>query len=337
MKVLALHRYAVKGLGPDRLERVVLDRPGAAFPDDRRFALLKTEHRAAFDPARSDWIFKQKFLCAFTYGELLNRFATAYDDATRQLTVWDRTADGRKSSDRRTALGPVDLSTASGRDALAAFFAGRCGEPLSCVTAAGPEHTHQFGNTDEGFQRRGDSRTIHIVSASTVREVGETLGLRLSPEQFRPNIIVDGLEAWNDFDAVGKTLTVSRPDGTASTLRLEGLVRCVRCDGVGVDPLDPATPKVDVPKLLAKHYPKFGPFLGIYAVVATPGDIQVGDTITFPGEKVASPPPSSLSKARQFIQSHYVWTHIIAGVSLALLFAYAARWSAPFMTATSGK
>ena len=39
----------------------------------------------------------------------------------------------------------------------------------------------------------------------------------------------------------------------------------VRCEGVGIDPLDPNREKVDVPKLLAKHYPEYGPYLGVYA------------------------------------------------------------------------
>jgi hypothetical protein len=39
----------------------------------------------------------------------------------------------------------------------------------------------------------------------------------------------------------------------------------VRCEGIGIDPLDPNREKVDIPKLLAKHYPEYGPYLGVYA------------------------------------------------------------------------
>jgi uncharacterized protein YcbX len=313
MKVLALSRYAVKGLGPDYLDSIILDSPGAAFPEDRRYALIKTKNRAKFDPNVSEWIFKQNFLCAFTYGEILNHFVTKYDDETKELTVWKRNNAGQKSDQ---LLGPVNISTTAGQEKVASFFEEKCGEPLSFVTSNSSEHTHQFGNTDEGFNMRGDSRTIHIVNAATVREVEKKLGVKLSAEQFRPNIVVDGLEAWNDFDAVGKTMTVSRSDGTTSTLQFEGLTRCVRCPGIGVDPLDPSKPRVDIPKLLAKHYPEHGPYLGIYVVVTNPGDIQVGDKITFPGEKVSSIPEAPI------LQNNYIWAAAAAGVAFALISMY---------------
>ena len=63
MKVLALYRYAVKGLGPDSLETVSLDCSGAAFPDDRRYALIKTKNIDKFNPDASEWVFKRLMLC----------------------------------------------------------------------------------------------------------------------------------------------------------------------------------------------------------------------------------------------------------------------------------
>jgi len=67
----------------------------------------------------------------------------------------------------------------------------------------------------------------------------------------------------------------------------------VRCEGVGIDPLDPYREKVDIPKLLAKYYPEYGPYLGVYAsleVIDGDGDgnsddigidklLSVGDTL----------------------------------------------------------
>lgn len=316
MKVVSLSRYAVKGLGPDPLDRVVLDCPGAAFPSDRRFALIKAKNEAKFNPDVSEWIFKQNFLCAFTYGELLNRFVTSFQDATQELTVWTRGDAGQKAEQ---VLGPVDLSTPTGQKQLADIFETQCGESLTLVSSHNPDH--QFGNTDDGFKLRGDARTIHVVNAATVRELSERIGIPLSPEQFRPNIVVDGLEAWNLFDAVDKTLTVVRADGTASsTLQFQGLSRCIRCDGIGADPLDPCKPQLDIPKLLAKHYPEHGPYLGIYVVVTSPGDIQVGDQITFPGEKI-----SAISNF-SWGENYYLWGMAAsAGISLVLFSIYGKR------------
>ena len=36
---------------------------------------------------------------------------------------------------------------------------------------------------------------------------------------------------------------------------------------MGVDPLHPDLGTLDIPNLLTKHFPKHGPYLGVYAVV----------------------------------------------------------------------
>ena len=86
MKVLALSRYVVKGIGQDYFDSINIDRAGEAlFPDDGRYALIKTKNLAKFNPNVNEWIFKQNFLCAFTYyGKILNHFLTRkYNDATK--------------------------------------------------------------------------------------------------------------------------------------------------------------------------------------------------------------------------------------------------------------
>jgi len=227
MRVIALSRYAIKGLSPDSLESVVLDCPGATFPDDRRYALIKSGND--FDPENPEWIHKEKFLCAFTAAELLAGYDTQYVDATRELTVWKRDADGGCGGRRDALLGPVDLSSSSGRDEAASFFEMESGMSLSLVTKDGPEHTHQFGNTRSGVRSTGDTRTIHIVNAATVAEVGAAIGHPIAPSRFRPNIVVEGLEAWKEFEAVGHTLEVCRggEDG-GRRLKFDVVARTVR-------------------------------------------------------------------------------------------------------------
>lgn len=171
------------------------------------------------------------------------------------------------------------------------------------------KHTHQFGNTSSGVKNNnGDTRTIHIVNSNTVKQFSNAIqhdieqehkegidghenefeSIRLNPTRFRPNVVVDGLEPWSEFDLIGKTIeVVSNQDndaegyGTKSTpLRFRITSRTVRCAGIGVDPLQPELGVIDVPKLLTKHFPQHGPYLGIYAVVddCSCGSICVGET-----------------------------------------------------------
>jgi uncharacterized protein YcbX len=154
------------------------------------------------------------------------------------------------------------------------------------------QHTHQFGNTSSGVKHNnGDTRTIHIVNENTVRQFSEAIGrhsskdgLRLAATRFRPNIVVDDLEPWAEFDLVGKTiqlLSASEQRSSADNiLRLRLVSRTVRCAGIGIDPLNPEQGTLDIPKLLTEHFPQYGPYFGVYAVVdgVSGSHIAVGDS-----------------------------------------------------------
>ena len=300
-----LARYAIKGLSGDKLSSVLIPKGGVqTFPDDRRFALLKRKNIDKFDEKDPQWLFKGDFLCAFTAPELLACFHSNYEivedkrnngteDIQRLLTLYNRDDEAISNE---VVLGPIDLNLQSGRDELASFFSKESKEELVCVTNKQKqqgddddsnnkvqEHTFQFGNTRAGVKNNpgGDTRVVHIVNKSTVREFSDKIGMDLNAMRFRPNIIIDGLEPWKEFDWIGRTLRVvsSSPSSSSSssssssasggssgsTLIIKILSTTVRCEGVGIDPLDPNREKVDIPKLLAKHYPEYGPYLGVYA------------------------------------------------------------------------
>ena len=116
--------------------------------------------------------------------------------------------------------------------------------------------------------------------------------------RFRPNIVIDGLDPWEEFNWVGRSLRVV-PHGSNKDLSsgdtdkipqiiVRVLTRTVRCEGVGIDPLDPSMEKLDIPKLLSKNYPQHGPYLGVYASLEVIGGdekfgsgelLSVGDTL----------------------------------------------------------
>ena len=154
-------------------------------------------------------------------------------------------------------------------------------------------HTHQFGNTSTGEKNNGgDTRTLHIINEETVKQFsdavyGDEEDVSLSSTQLRPNIIMNNLEPWAEFDLIGKTIeVVSKCGNTATPLRLRIVSRTVRCAGVGIDPEQPNLGVIDIPNLLTKHFPQHGPYLGVYAVVENDNNddenckrtISVGDT-----------------------------------------------------------
>ena len=257
---------------------------------------------------------QENFLCAFTAPELLASLDTEYrvertnnhneentDIAKRLLTIWDRKL-GRRSS--QPLLGPVDLACQMGREETSNFFTELCGRKVVCVVAKdapvvrsssriGKHHTHQFGNTSSGVKNNnGDTRTIHIINENTVKQFSKAVygeeDVVLSSTRFRPNIIIDNLEPWAEFDLIDQTIEVVPKENIDSIdpinpLRFRIVSRTVRCAGVGVDPLQPEL-VMDIPNLLSKHYPEHGPYLGVYAIVLDNDDkdtsrtISVGDT-----------------------------------------------------------
>ncbi|KAL7478343.1 hypothetical protein ACHAW6_004109 [Cyclotella cf. meneghiniana] len=328
MRIVSLHRYAFKGLSGDVATTMRIDRHDGTFEDDRKFALLYATSGDKFDEGRPSWLHKEDFLCAFTAPELLASLETEFTiesrsgheshhdakDSTdrRLLTVWNRKL-GRSST---PLLGPIDLACPEGRQETSRFFTNLSGKEVRCVVASSypsnyiigngfdklpPNlHTHQFANTSSGVKNNnGDTRTVHIVNRNTVTQFSDAVyggnsgsqgKTALTATRFRPNIVVDNLEPWAEFDLIGKTVevvTAVDKDGFQSRdlypLKFRIVSRTVRCAGVGVDPLCPELGVIDIPSLLVKHFPQHGPYFGVYAVVERcdnfrGGEISVGDT-----------------------------------------------------------
>lgn len=274
-----------------------------------------------------------EFMAQFQTSYEIMKSNNGNDDASgdgiqRLLTVRRRSLSESSAAtatgDEKKNVNVFDLNSFEGREKMAQYFMDQAPPSIStgddskgdstslvCVTQThSPAHTHQFGNTSKGFKmNNGDSRTIHIVNEATVREfedkINSSTGVEeekviLNPMRFRPNIVVDGLQPWKEFDLVGKRLKVIRSssddneDSTGSSANsaffLKVLSKTVRCAGIGVDPSHPKSKKLDVPQLLAKYFPQHGPYLGIYAVIECQADqandndnhdfnISVGDRI----------------------------------------------------------
>ena len=289
-RVTRLLRYAVKGLGADTLRRVQLE-PGSGFPNDRRWALRYvtsgTSPRGPAIPSAPGWRHKSNFVCAFTEGPALGAFCTAFEDDGDVLVVRRRQHHGGADNDNdndasASTLLRANLTTSAGRYATEAFFSKvilKNAQPQPLEVVEGPH----FGNTPAGAMKGdGSLHIIHIVNAATVRAVAETCGVTLHPSRFRPNIVLDGMPAWSEFDLVGHELRVG-----GCTLRV--INRTVRCKATNYDPQHDhdktnsshksTGPPPDIPALLAQHWPRHGPYLGVYAQVVDAGEVHIGDNV----------------------------------------------------------
>ncbi|GMH57544.1 hypothetical protein TL16_g02410 [Triparma laevis f. inornata] len=253
-------------MSDDSLQRVTLD-VGSAFPADRAFALLDRATGKTFDPTKPAFNHKSNFACAFTECEKLSQVSTSFDEASNTLMA--NTTE-------------FDLRNADERNQCAAYFGDLTGRDLELVTSS--DGSFQFGNTQSGINYDGDSRTIHVVNAATVREFNRKTSRSIRPERFRPNIIIDGFEPFEEFKWVDDETPV-----TFGTCTLLPIKRTVRCAGINVDP--ESSDVFDVATELNNAFPEHGPYFGVYCKVVESGEISVGDKIECVNDKPAKVSP----------------------------------------------
>ena len=246
-EIASLYRYPVKGLTPEPLPSVTLQR-GQTLPADRRYAIENGP--SGFDPAEPAWLHKISYLMLMR-NERLAGWQTHYEDESHILTI---RRDGKVA-----ARG--DLETAEGRAAIEAFFAanfsGELKGPPKVLSGGG----HSFSDVAR--------KVVSIINLGSVRAVENMVGLPVHPLRFRANVYVSGWPAWQELELVGQTLAV----GNA---RLKVVKRITRCAAVNVDP-ETAARDLEIPPALMRRLGHNE--CGIYAEVIAGGAIAVGDAI----------------------------------------------------------
>jgi uncharacterized protein len=248
MRIAAIHRYPVKGLSPEQLAFADLA-IGQTIINDRRYAIENGP--SGFDPAAPSWQPKIKFLMLMR-NERLASLKTRFDDATTTLTV--------ECGGRQAARG--DLSTREGRLAIEAFFRvfmpNELRGPPKVLEAPG----HSFSDLA--------AKVVSLINLRSVVDLERVTGAAVDPLRFRGNLHIEGLEAWDEFNLLGKTLR------TPSGAELKVVKRIVRCAATEVDPTT-GIRDLDVPETLQRAFDHTD--CGIYASATAPGRIIAGDVL----------------------------------------------------------
>ena len=255
--VSTLWRYPIKGFPPDGLSRVTVAENGT-FPNDRQWAVADVSCDE-FDAAAPKWVHKRHFHGAFRSGPALALLNTSFTNGRLRFF-------GPES-------GVADLGTPSGRALVEDVIGSRVGAKVKLCTGG---EAHQFGNTQSGVRHHNDTRTIHLVNAASVRAVAAATGLPVAAAVFRPNVVLEGIAAWEEESWIGKTLRVGGS-------QLEIISRTVRCDAINNNPLtgERWPDGRDLVTEIAERFPAIGPYLGVYARVVSGGALALGDAAAF--------------------------------------------------------
>jgi uncharacterized protein len=246
-KVTALYRYPVKGLSADPLQRVAAI-AGETLPFDRAWAIENGPTR--FDPEAPDYLPPTSFL-TLKRNERLAALQARFEDQASRLVL---TRGGRP-------VASGDLSTQAGRQVIEQFLAAFMADSLRGRPRIVHAPGHSFSDTRE--------KRVHIISLRTLRELERVVGRPLDLLRFRPNVVIDGPEPWDEFGWLGLEIAIG-------PVRLHVTDRTDRCAATNVDPAT-GTRDMAIPASLQREWGHTD--FGVYAEIVSDGNLSVGDDL----------------------------------------------------------
>lgn len=244
----AIDRYPVKGLTAQALTRAHLI-AGEGMHLDRAYAVENGP--SGFDATAPAHISKMKFV-ALAPIPAAARLDCRFDETRAMLAV--RADTGEEIS--------VDLEQAAGRESLAAFLHGALQDEARGDFKVVSAPRHHFFDDDRG--------EISLINLATVRALAERMGVTLDPRRFRGNLMVEGWEAFAEFDlAPGTELRL----GDVAARVFKPIRRCVATH------VNLATGLRDLDVVGALQSFLGHANCGLYLSVTAGGEVALGDSI----------------------------------------------------------
>jgi hypothetical protein len=261
VKVKQLFTHPVKGLTPQTVNRVNLQ-AGHGIPGDRAFALMFDSLAAENASPLVPWMKKQNFAMQCDWPGLA-ALDCHYDPQTAVLTVKRQGVE----------LLVAETNTPGGRYTIGTFFTSYLAAIHPSQAARHPERALRLVGDSNGTTRYPDREPGHLslVSQATLNQISIAAGTLVDVRRFRPNVVVEGIPAWGEFDWVGQEIQLGRA-------RLEITAPINRCLNIDVNP---DTGERDIPlfSLLQQHFKRKQ--IGILAKVITSGTVTLGDNLIF--------------------------------------------------------
>ena len=239
-----IYRYPIKGLSPQRVNNVVLQ-AGQIFPQDRMFALARP--RSPIDAHVAKWAKKGLFVMLMLDEALAQLRCGPISTSTRcDFTV----QQGRNWHLARARTSPSE----KGRCDVESFF---------CELVPTLNGAPRLVRAESGghFMDKPDN-VVSVINLATVRSLEEQWGFEVDPLRFRANIYIDGAEPWEEFEWIGRDISIG--DAVLRVDRRNG--RCC-----GATNVNPATGRrdLDIPGSLRTAFGHKD--LGVYLVAREGG------------------------------------------------------------------
>ncbi|MEZ5870997.1 MAG: MOSC domain-containing protein [Nitratireductor sp.] len=258
-KLARLMRYPVKGLPGEDLDHAMLA-AGEGIANDRRFALTRSVG-STMDGA---WMACQSFFINARQDGLL-RFSQKLDEAANILHL--TSPEGVVIS---IDLTDPDAIAQTNRQ-LPMFLWSLAGDEAAPFPPMLAERKREAGQLS-GYWDFTDS-AVSLINLASVREIEAATGVPVDPVRFRGNLLIEGLEPWEEFSFPGRRLQIGGAE-------LEGIRPAARCPATSVNPAT-ASRDLHIPAIMIKAFGHN--YCGIYLRVVKPGAIQPGDPVLMGG------------------------------------------------------
>lgn len=242
IRVAALWRHPIKSHGRESVDRVTLTE-GETMPWDRRWAVAHEVSKAD----GSQWVPCANFSRGAKAPGLMAVTAKSNEDEGTVTLTHPRHGEITFNPDTQ----------------LRGFLNWvRPIMPADRAQSASILRVENRGMTDTDFP------SISLLNIASNEALSEQMKMPLSMERWRGNILLSGLEPWEEKTWIGKTLRI----GGATLEVREEITRCLATTA------NPETGVRDADTLDALNKQGHQEF-GVYAVVTGTGDIAVGDTV----------------------------------------------------------
>ena len=166
----------------------------------------------------------------------------------------------------------AETNTAAGRDRISTFFTEYLAGIEPTKEARHPQLSPlRLVGDSSGETRYPDREPVHIslLSQATLDQLTALAGQNTDVRRFRPNIVLEGVSAWSEFELIGKQFQL----GAA---RIEVTARIGRCVNIEVNP---QTGDRDI-ALLSLLKQEFGHAqTGVLAKIINSGTVKIGDIL----------------------------------------------------------
>ena len=254
-KIKSIVRYPIKGLSGENIEKIILEK-NQVLPGDREFAFSRSH--VTYDRNDPVYLRKSNFL-ALVKEEKLAKLETKFDPKTRRLTI---------NLDNKVIINEILLKEENIKK-VEIFFQnylnlGIDNKPklVQGIKIQNNNNlTHSFSDIPD--------KAVSIINLNTINELEKNIGKNINPSRFRANFLIDKGNPWEEFNWIGKKVSVGE-------CVLEVFKRTQRCAATNVNP-ENAVRDINIPNEINTHYGHFD--LGVYARVIKTGLVSISDKL----------------------------------------------------------